>query len=188
MKRAVFLDRDGTINEEREYLSSPDGLVLINGAVKAIRMINEAGLLAVVITNQSGIGRGYFTEEAVDAVHRRLSEMVGEGGGRFDAFYHCPHHPEEGCGCRKPATGLIERAAEDLGIDPSNSYVIGDKAIDIELATRCGAQGVLVLTGYGSEQQGWIEPPPDFIAHDILAAAEWIAGDIKSGVPGAGGR
>jgi len=188
MKRAVFLDRDGTINVEREYLSSPDGLLLIDGAAKAVRTINEAGLLAVVITNQSGIGRGYFTVEAVDAIHRRLSEMVGEGGGRFDAFYHCPHLPDEGCGCRKPATGLIERAAKELGIDPSKSYVIGDKAIDVEVARRCGAKGLLVLTGYGAEQQGWIEPPPDFIAHDLLAAAEWIVEDARMGKLGKGER
>ncbi|MFQ5329675.1 MAG: D-glycero-beta-D-manno-heptose 1,7-bisphosphate 7-phosphatase [Thermodesulfobacteriota bacterium] len=182
MKRAVFLDRDGTINVEREYLSSPDGLVLIDGAAEAVRMINEAGLLAVVITNQSGIGRGYFTEEAVDAIHRRLSEIVGKGGGHIDAFYHCPHHPDEGCRCRKPATGLIERAAEELGIDPANSYVVGDKAIDVELARKCSAKGVLVLTGYGTEQQGWIEPPPDFIAQDLLAAAEWIVEDVERGM------
>ncbi|MFQ5586700.1 MAG: D-glycero-alpha-D-manno-heptose-1,7-bisphosphate 7-phosphatase [Thermodesulfobacteriota bacterium] len=188
MRRAVFFDRDGTLNEEREYLSSPEGLVVLEGAIKAVKIINDAALMTVIISNQSGVGRGYFRSEDVDAVNDRLSEIMEEGGGRIDAFYYCPHRPEEGCECRKPGTGLVERASRDLAIDPTRSYVIGDKASDMEMARRCGARGVLVLTGYGKEERERLSSPPDFVAGDVLEAVEWIVGDIANHPPDAGDR
>ena len=179
MKRAVFFDRDGTLNEEREYLASPEGLTMLGGAVDAVKIVNKAALMAVVITNQSGVGRGYFGRGDVEAVNGRLRALVGEGGGRIDGVYYCPHRPDEGCECRKPATGLIRQASGDLGIDPTRSYVVGDKVADIEMAWACGAKGVLVLTGYGKEQRGLLKAPPDFIASDVLKAAQWIVEDMK---------
>ena len=181
MKRAVFFDRDGTLNEEKDYLASPEGLTMLDGAVDAVKTVNAAALMAVVITNQSGVGRGYFGHDDVEAVNGRLRALVGEGGGTIDGVYYCPHLPDAGCPCRKPATGLIREASGDLGIDPTRSYVVGDKASDIEMARACGAKGVLVLTGYGKEQRELLTAPPDYIARDVLKAARWIVEDVKSG-------
>jgi D-glycero-D-manno-heptose 1,7-bisphosphate phosphatase len=206
---AVFLDRDGTINEEVGYLDRLDKLRLIPGAAEAIRLINESGMKAVVVTNQSGVARGIFDEAFVDQVHRRLRAMLGEEGAALDGFYSCPHHPTEGrggylrsCNCRKPAPGLLLRAADELFLDPERSYVIGDTLKDIEAATRIGARGILVRTGYGAEVAEALEsagkPQPNnpgsgermhgagapirpvHIAGDLLAAVRWLLRDRKT--------
>jgi D-glycero-D-manno-heptose 1,7-bisphosphate phosphatase len=204
---AVFLDRDGTINEEAGYLDSLEKLCLIPGAADAIRLINESGMKAVVVTNQSGVARGLFTEAFVEEVHARLGEMLAEEGASLDGFYFCPHHPTAGrgsylrsCDCRKPSPGLLLRAAEELSLDPDRSYMVGDTLNDIEAASRIGVRGILVRTGYGAEAAaalmtaegperrdpgGEASPPkealirPVYIAGDILAAVRWLMKDRK---------
>lgn len=174
---AVFLDRDGTINVDIGYLSNPADLVLLPGVVAAIRAFNRAGWLVVVISNQSGIGRGYFDETVLAAVHARLIDGLAAGGARIDAIYYCPHHPAAGCNCRKPATGLIERARQERGIDLSRSWVIGDKLSDIELGRRAGCRTALVLAG----AKGGASPsicPADLLVRDLAEAAAGILGQV----------
>ena len=183
---AIFLDRDGTINEDIGYVSRPEELMLYSWAADAIRLINESGIKAIVVTNQSGVARGIYTEETLDAIHRRLTDTLAAHGARIDAVYYCPHHPEYGdrryrkeCECRKPSPGMLERAVREYAIDLSNSYVIGDKASDIQLASGAGARGVLVRTGYGAETA---ENPdvwpckPEFVADNLLEAVDRIVG------------
>lgn len=190
MNIAVFMDRDGTINEERGYLKDPRDLSILPGAVDAIRLINENRIKAVVITNQSGVARGYFSEEMVEKVHLRLRDLLGGKGVYLDGIYYCPHHPEVGhpgyrkeCNCRKPALGMLNLASTELEIDLSHSYVIGDKLTDIEPAYKVGAKGILVLTGYGKDQVKFLiegsKRQPHYIARDILEAVNWILKDIR---------
>jgi D-glycero-D-manno-heptose 1,7-bisphosphate phosphatase len=155
---AVFLDRDGTINEEVGYLDRPEKLRLIPGAAGAIRLLNAGGFRTVVVTNQSGIARGFFDEATVAAIHARLAELLRAEGASLDGFYFCPHHPTAGkgdylrtCGCRKPEPGLLLRALEELRLAPQRSFMIGDTLKDIEAGTRAGVRGILVRTGYGEE-------------------------------------
>lgn len=189
---AVFLDRDGTISEEVDYLDNPDMLRLIPRAAEAIRLINESGLLAVVVTNQSGVARGYFTEPVLKDVHNRMELLLKAEGAHVDKIYYCPHHPEVGlpeylldCECRKPMTGMIDAAAKDLNIDVSCSYVVGDKIIDIELANKAGARGILVMTGYGREELKSLNNErkvwPDHIADDLYEAVKWILSQKEIG-------
>jgi D-glycero-D-manno-heptose 1,7-bisphosphate phosphatase len=185
MNRAVFLDRDGTINVEVGYLSDLAQLKLIPGAGAAIKKLNESRLKVVLVTNQSGVARGYFTEPFVQETHARLEQMLHNEGARLDGIYYCPHHPTAGsppytvvCDCRKPGTGLIDRAARDLAIDVKKSYVVGDKWSDVELGQRAGAHAILVKSGFAPDDPGNVRPShvvdPDFIAHDIMEAVEWI--------------
>jgi D-glycero-D-manno-heptose 1,7-bisphosphate phosphatase len=186
---AVFLDRDGTINEEVGYVNHIDRFILLPGAIEAIREINRAGLRCVVISNQSGVARGYFPESLVIQVHEKMKSILEERGGYFDGIYYCPHHPSEGqgpyrkdCQCRKPKIGMLKMASEELGIDLRRSYVVGDRMVDIMLAENAGSKGILVLTGYGKgelEFHGKKGPTPRFIAQDILDAVKWIIEDIK---------
>jgi D,D-heptose 1,7-bisphosphate phosphatase len=203
---AVFLDRDGTINEEVGYLDRLEKLRLVSGAAEAIRLINRSGMKAVVVTNQSGVARGFFTEAFVDEVHSHLREMLQEEGASLDGFYFCPHHPTEGrgrylrsCNCRKPSPGLLLRAIEELSLEPERSYMVGDTLKDIEAASRIGARGILVRTGYGAEAAAVLDTAegpeqkspgnevrphgeevvirPAHIAGDILAAVQWLLKD-----------
>jgi D-glycero-D-manno-heptose 1,7-bisphosphate phosphatase len=188
---AVFLDRDGTINEEVGYLDSIDKLKLFPNAAAAIRIINESGMKAVVMSNQSGIARGYFTEEFVGTVHTHIQKTLRERGAFIDAFYYCPHHPTDGlgaylksCSCRKPEAGMLIAASEDLDIDLGKSYTVGDMSKDIQVAGKVGAKGVLVKTGYGVNTIEKDFAPgsaevvrPDYIAEDILDAITWIMRD-----------
>lgn len=180
MKRpVVFLDRDGTINEDVGYLSDPDGLVLIPGSAGAVRRLNEAGVTVVVVSNQSGVGRGYYTDTDVEAVNRRLVLLLGEAGASVDALYWCSHHPDEGCECRKPGTGLVARAVRELQIDAVGSYVVGDKVSDLELAANIGAKGVLVLTGKGAAEAEKLSSPAAFVARDLKEAVDWVLDEMK---------
>ncbi len=181
---AVFMDRDGTINEEVGYLGRVEELVLIPAAAEAIRLVNEEGMKAVVVTNQSGVAKGYFTEEDVRLINGRLAEMLRDEGAVIDRFYYCPHHPAEGrypykvaCACRKPEPGMLLQAAADLDIDLVRSYLIGDMLKDLDAAHRVGAKGILVRTGYGKNVG--ITDEPDYIAEDILDAVRWILNDRK---------
>ena len=179
---AVFLDRDGTINEEVGYLSRIEQLKLFPATFEAIRMINESGMKAVVITNQSGVARGFFNEDFIDTAHNLINEMLREKGAFIDRFYYCPHHPTEGygayktdCDCRKPEPGMLLRAAKDLDIDLSRSYMIGDMPKDIQAARGAGIKGILVRTGYG--KNAIPAGSPVYIARDILDAVKWIMKD-----------
>lgn len=143
-RRAVFVDRDGTLNLDPHYLKHVDDLVLLPGSAEAIRLLNEAGWLVVVVTNQSGVARGYLTEEMLRLIHERLRQEVGRAGGRFDAIYHCPHLPEAGCACRKPGLGMIQQAQREFPIDLARSWVVGDSRVDVELGQSAGARTALV--------------------------------------------
>lgn len=179
---AVFIDRDGTINKESGYIDRPDMIELIPGSADAIRMINGMGIKAVIVTNQSGIGRSYFSEESLNEVNDRLKEILMEEDAHIDAVYYCPHHPDDGCDCRKPMPGLLKKAASELDIDLCSSYVIGDKISDLILAQNVGAMGILVRTGYGSESVESVrdqEGLPVLVKEDLLSAVRWIKEDIK---------
>jgi len=179
VRAVVYLDRDGTINHDPGYLSEPDKVVLLNGAPEAIKALNNAGIKAIVISNQSAIGRGYFTEKELAAVNARISGLIEEGGGRLDGIYSCPHSPDEGCRCRKPAPGLIERASAEHELAGLPAYFVGDKVSDIELARVVGIKAVMVLTGYGRGEIEKLATPPDFVARDLLHAVSWIVEDLK---------
>lgn len=180
---AVFLDRDGTIIEERGYLSRLDGIDLFPFTVDAVRLLNRAGLAVVVLTNQSGVARGYFDEAFVQETHRVLGGRVAEGGGRIDAFYYCPHYPDgkveryrQACECRKPKPGMLLRAAADLSLDLSQSFSVGDRWSDVEAGLAAGARGVLVRTGLGALDAD--DPRPDLavslVAANLMEATSWI--------------
>jgi D-glycero-D-manno-heptose 1,7-bisphosphate phosphatase len=173
-RRFVLLDRDGTINVEKDYLASVEDLELLPNTLAGLRALGGLGLGLVVLTNQSGIGRGYFGAETVAAIHRALADRLAAGGVTLDGIYVCPHGPDEGCACRKPATGLAEQAARELGFRLPDSFVIGDKPADIELGRRCGATTILVRTGYGRESESSAEATPDYVADDLAGAARIV--------------
>ncbi len=147
-RRAAFLDRDGTLIEDRDYLGDPAGVALVAGAAAAVRALNAAGVLAIVITNQSGIARGLFTQRDYERVEARVAELFADEGARLDATYHCPHHPDSSgqCECRKPGRQLNERAMSDWGIDMERSLYVGDRWRDVEPALAFGGIGVLIAT------------------------------------------
>ena len=182
MRRAVFLDRDGTMIEERGYLNRLDLVAPFPYTATAIARLRRAGFAVVVVTNQAGIARGYFDEDFVRSVHAHLNTLLPPDAIP-DAYYFCPHHPDgvvtayqAVCRCRKPAPGMIEQAAADLGLDVSRSFVVGDKWLDVGLANQAGARGILVRTGYGAETAD--EPPDGVRAERIVAtlgeAADYI--------------
>ena len=185
MNKAVFLDRDGTVNEEVGYLDDLSKLRLLSGADRAIKRLNEAGFKVVLVTNQSGVARGYFPESLVHDAHALLSTMLESEGARIDAVYYCPHHPKAGnsrytidCECRKPKTGLIDRAVKELAIDRKHSYMAGDKWSDVELGQRAGLQTILVKSGFAPDDEGNKRSEetrdPDFVAQSLSEATDWI--------------
>ena len=157
-KRFVLMDRDGTLIVERHYLSNPDQIELIPGVGKALQALQSMGLGLVVVTNQSAIGRGYFDETRLDAIHGQLRDLLLAEGVSLDGIYYCPHRPDENCNCRKPRTGLVNQAIGDLCFDPRQCFVVGDKASDIELGQKVGANTILVLTGYGNTESALVTP------------------------------
>ncbi len=180
---AVFLDRDGTIIEEVGYLDRPARVELYPYSIEAIRALNRAGLKLVMVTNQSGVARGFFSEEVVHAVHRHIADLLAAGGAWLDAYYYCPHHPDgrvaeyaKTCQCRKPERGMVDRAVQELGIDPARSFTVGDRWLDVALAQTVGARGVLVRTGYGltEEQRPKPDVRADAIVNNLAEAAGWI--------------
>ena len=183
MKRAVFLDRDGVINEEVNYLSAPDQLRLIPGAPEAIARLNATNLPVIVITNQAGVARGYYPEAQIEVVHAALSHELAQAGAHIDRYYYCPHHPTEGlppyrveCECRKPRPGLLLQAAQDFDLDLKQCFVIGDNHSDIALSQATGCHTVLVLTGHGAHvwREWRYDFQPDHVAPDLSAAVAWI--------------
>ena len=190
IQRGVFFDRDGTLNEEVGHLDALERFRLYSNAPHAVRAINEAGLLAIVTTNQSGVGRGVFAEELVHAVHERMTREMSEAGARLDAIYYCPHHPAAEieryrleCSCRKPSPGMMQEAARRFGIRLEDSFVIGDRYLDVEMAHRVGASSVLVRTGFGQSEwesfHGNGIPQPNYVADDVSGAVEWILAQLK---------
>ena len=183
MRRAVVLDRDGTLIEEAGYPDRIERLALYPYSVDAVRLLNQAGVAVVVATNQSGIARGIVPESFVREAHDWITERMARGGARIDAFYYCPHHPEavveayrERCDCRKPAPGLLRRAARDLDIDLSRSFAVGDRRHDVAAAAAAGARGILVRTGYGRTSEAL--PPsgaaPAAVVDKLIGAVTWI--------------
>ena len=189
LRPGVLLDRDGTLCEEMGYLNHISRLALLPGSAEGIRMLNAAGIPVAVVTNQGGVGAGYFPESFVDEVRREIERRLAESGAHIDPHYHSPYHPHgkvapynRDSECRKPRSGLAHRASEDLSLDLARSYVVGDRAGDLELAARIGARGILVLTGYGRGEWRWNGPgwpsPPDAIVEDLIEAARWILSDL----------
>lgn len=176
-RRAAFLDRDGTIIQEREYLADPDGVELVPGAAEAVRRLADAGFAIVVVTNQSGIARGLYNEAAFHRVQRRLEALLAAERARIDAVYFCPHHPDVTgpCDCRKPGTALHRRAAERLGLDLRRSVYVGDRLSDVAPARELGGFGVLVRTGHGADEAR-TAPPDTPVVEDLRAAVELILG------------
>lgn len=172
-RRAVFLDRDGTINYEMGHLGHPERFLLMPRAGEAIRAINEAGWLAIVVSNQSGVGRGFFPLEQLEEVHEHMRRKLSAYGAHLDGIFCCPHAPEDYCSCRKPRPGLIEKAAQEHHIDKSRSWVVGDMARDIETGRRAGCHTALVLTGLGRQAVNH-GPRPDLVAEDLYTAVEHI--------------
>lgn len=179
-RRYVILDRDGTINEEVEYLRDPAALRLLPGAVEGLRRLRRLCLGLVVVSNQSGIGRGYFSRAELDEVNARLIELLAIEGVKLDGIYCCPHSPDEACTCRKPLPGLVLEAAQNLGFDPAEGFMIGDKASDIALGKAVSSTTLLVRTGYGSQFDPIRDPAPDFVVDDLVEAAETIASVLKT--------
>lgn len=174
MIRAVFIDRDGTLIVEKNYLHKIEDVEFIPGTGRALARLKKKGFLLILITNQSGVARGYFTMDDVQRVHRHIVGALQRDGATLDGIYICPHQPEDNCECRKPKTKLIQDAAAKYQIDLKQSFMVGDRELDIEMGQRVGCRGVLVRTGYGEKVIAGNLARPDFIASDLPAAAEWI--------------
>jgi D-glycero-D-manno-heptose 1,7-bisphosphate phosphatase len=178
LRPAVFLDRDGTIAEEVGYLNHASRFRMFPFVAAAIQRFNEAGLPVVVVTNQSGVGRGYFPESLVHTVNEMMTKQLTDAHARIDAIYYCPHTSSENCNCRKPRTGMLDRAAREHSLDLQRSFVVGDRYGDVELARNARARSVLVRTGYGEGELTWHAAKwpvqPDFVAEDLAQAADWI--------------
>lgn len=179
MKRAVFLDRDGTINIEKEYLYQVNDFEFIPGAPEAIRMLNQSGILVVVVTNQSGVARGYYTEDDVENLHRHIARELELAEAHIDAWLYCPHHPAGRgsyslpCDCRKPLPGMLHEAASRYDIDLENSTIIGDKRADIEAGKAAGCHTILVRTGYGADEEPYIGAHT-IVCDDLLSAVKYL--------------
>jgi D-glycero-D-manno-heptose 1,7-bisphosphate phosphatase len=182
-RAAVFLDRDGTLIEERGYLDRLDLLTIFPWTADALRLLKRAGFATVVITNQAAIGRGIIDEPFLDEVHRVLDARLAPSRAAPEAYYHCPHHPEAtverfriACGCRKPAPGMIEQACREMDLDPRRSVMVGDRWLDVACGQAAGARAVLVRTGHGAHEEE-ARPPgarADAILNNLMEAAGWI--------------
>lgn len=187
-QKAVFLDRDGTINEEVDHLSHPDQFVLLPNSAQAIRLLNDGGFKVIVTTNQAGVARGIFSEEMVHLVNRKMTEELTREGAVLDGIYYCPHHSDLGeekyrknCSCRKPLPGMLLRAAKEMNIIAlEESFAIGDTEKDILAGKAAGCRTILVLTGYGKDEAGKVSQIVDYIAEDLLDAANWILSNAKT--------
>ena len=187
-RRAVFLDRDGTINYDTHYLSRPQEVSLIPGSARAIARLNAAGLAVVVVSNQSGLARGYFGPEDLEAVRRELDHQLRREGARVEAYYHCPHHPRGRvpelaitCECRKPRPGLVMQAARELGLELAGSFMVGDKNADVACGRAAGLISIRVLSGLEQPPPQGPQDTPDFVAPDLAGAVDWILERLGSG-------
>jgi histidinol-phosphate phosphatase family protein len=186
---AVFLDRDGTLNRDVPYISKPEQLELLEGAAAAIRRLNQADVRVVVITNQPVVARGGCTEQELSEIHRKLETVLGSDGAYLDAIYYCPHHPHKGfageradlkvvCNCRKPATGLIDRAVNELHIDLSRSWFVGDTTVDLKTAANAGIRSILLRTGWGGSDARYTVCP-EAVLSDLPAAVDFLLSDHR---------
>ena len=174
--KAVFIDRDGTINVNVEYLDNPNNLKIYPGVAEGLKLLKENGFKIIVITNQSGIARGYFTKETLEKIHERMKSELLKKNASIDGIYYCPHHPDDNCECRKPQTGLFKKAFNDFNIDPSKSFIIGDRMLDIEAGYKMGLKTVLV-----PEDKEKVEKEmknsnikPDFVCKNFYLGVRWI--------------
>lgn len=178
-KRAVFLDRDGVLIEEVDYLSRPEQLRLIPGAGRAVARLRRRGFKAIVVTNQSVVARGLLTRRGLEGIHRLLGRRLSAAGARLDAIYYCPHHPRAGrrvrCPCRKPKLGMLRAAARKFSLDLKSCYLIGDTTTDLRTAANAGCPGVLVRTGKAG-RDGRYKARPAAVRRDIGGAVDWILG------------
>jgi histidinol-phosphate phosphatase family protein len=173
MNKAVFIDRDGTIARDAPYCSNPEDFELLPGVAEGIKLFNKHGFKVVVITNQSGVGRGYFTEEMLARIHDKMRDELAKYGAHVDAVYYCPHHPDDNCECRKPRPKMVFQAASDLRINLQQSYVIGDHDMDIEMGKNVGCKTILIAAkNKGSESDK--VPCSDYVASSVSDAAQWI--------------
>ena len=182
-QRTVFLDRDGTIIKEKDFIKDPQEIEFISGSIQAIKILKNLGYKIIVVSNQSGVGRGILTEEMVKKVNHFFMRKLAEKDAPVDAIYYCPHHPDQNCDCRKPETGMLKKAAKDHKLNLEDAVVIGDKLTDVRLGKNIGAKTILVLTGYGKSElkkisAGSIEEnendKPDFVAKNLLSAINWV--------------
>ena len=178
MNKAVFLDRDGTILKDCDYLSNPDHIRVYKGVIPALKNLKKKGWRLVIGTNQSGIGRGYFTVKEMEKVHRRLFSIFKKDGLVMDMVVFCPHGPNDGCDCRKPGQGMIRKAAKRFNLDLEQCVAVGDKESDILWGKRAGARTVLVLTGSGRKVRDARRVKPDYVARSLSYAVKWI---LKNG-------
>jgi len=184
-QRVVFIDRDGTLVEEKNFLSKVEEVKFIPGSIEAIKTFKDLGYKVVAISNQSGIARKILTEKIVEEINEYIQSELEKEGAKLDGIYYCPHHPDDNCSCRKPETGLLKKASEELNLDLNDAIVIGDKSSDVLLGRKIGARSILVLTGYGKEELKKIQSvskeskflKPDFVAKDLFSASLWIKGN-----------
>lgn len=174
--KAVFIDRDGTINVNVEYLDNPQNFQMYPGVGEGIKKLQESAFKIIVITNQSGIARGFFSEKTLEEIHRRMIKELLAKGASVDAIYYCPHHPEDNCDCRKPKTGLFEKAVKDHGIDVFKSYLIGDRMLDVEAGHKMGLKTVLIpeKKEMVRREMAQSEIKPDYLCNDFYSGVEWI--------------
>lgn len=184
---AVFLDRDGTLNEDHGYVTTPEQLVLFPEVPQALARLNHLGVRVILITNQSAIGRGFMTVQVLEDIHHKLEQLLETGGGSLDAVYFCPHHPNDGCLCRKPGVAMIQQAAQDFSLDVAQCYFVGDKASDLETAYKAGMSGVLVMSSDYSDAAVTASHLGQFpiahIAQSFGEAVDWIERDLSSRAP-----
>ena len=190
LRPAVFLDRDGTVNEQMGYINHISRFHLLPDAARAIKLINDNNIPVVVVSNQSGLARGYFPEELLEEVNAKMEKLLAEAGASIDALYICPHHPEakeakfrQTCNCRKPKIGMLLQAADELKLDLSKSFMVGDRWSDIKCAHKAGCTPILVLTGYGKGDHQYIGPAqeiqPAHTSENLYSAVEWILQRIE---------
>jgi len=177
LQKVIFLDRDGTIIKEKNFIQSPQQLEFFSGSIQAIKILKNLGYKIIVVSNQSGVGRGILTEEMVKKVNHFFMRKLVEKDAPVDALYYCPHHPDQNCDCRKPETGMLKKAAQEHKLNLRDAVVIGDKISDVRLGKNIGAKTILVLTGYGKSEVSKIKEEkdkPDFVAKNLLSATRWI--------------
>ena len=183
-KRAVFLDRDGTISEEMGYANHLSRFTVFPYAAAAIRRLNEAGVPVIVVTNQSGAARGFFPESLIQEIHAKMEAELAAGGAHVDGIYYCPHIRDDNCNCRKPLPGMLERAAAEYGFEVEGSALVSDRYDDIAMAQAAGCTGILVLSGYGRGEYQWNRPKwprePDAVVEDLKKAVDLICESMKS--------
>jgi len=175
--KAVFLDRDGTLNQSVPYLDDYSKFIFYSDTIEALQLLDSHGFMIVIITNQSGIGRGFFSTKKLDKIHNQMKLALESQKIPLSGIFFCPHTPEENCQCRKPNIGMLEKASEELLIDPLTSYFVGDRLSDIQAGQSFGCSSILVMTGYGESESNMIKDEdikPDNISENILEAAKWI--------------